>query len=180
MQDRIRRFLAQRTEMLAGVSHDLRTPLTGIKASVSSLRDREITLSPTDQESLGIARNTLADRLARLVEQGLLERSPYQTDPVRHDYLLTEKGRDFYPVLLAMSGWGDRWLSGEQGPPIVHYHAACGQEAEAAVVCGHCGKPMTAENTVSRMGPGYPPRLAERPEVRARFAEEAREGSLDG
>ncbi|WP_037568617.1 winged helix-turn-helix transcriptional regulator [Phaeacidiphilus oryzae] len=132
------------------------------------------------QESLGIARNTLADRLARLVEQGLLERSPYQTDPVRHDYLLTEKGRDFYPVLLAMSGWGDRWLSGEQGPPIVHYHAACGQEAEAAVVCGHCGKPMTAENTVSRMGPGYPPRLAERPEVRARFAEEAREGSLDG
>jgi DNA-binding HxlR family transcriptional regulator len=131
------------------------------------------------QESLGIARNTLADRLGRLVDQGLLERSRYQSEPVRYDYLLTEKGRDFFPVLLAMSSWGDRWLSGEEGPPIVHYHSACGHEAEPAVVCGHCGEPMTAGDTRSRLGPGYPPRLARRPDVRARFAGDASRETLD-
>ncbi len=122
------------------------------------------------QVSLGIARNTLTDRLRRLVDEGLLEKRPYQTEPVRYDYVLTEKGRDFYGVLLVMNRWGDRWLSGEQGPPVVMRHEACGQEAHAEVVCSSCGEQMTAENTSPRMGPGYPPHLAERPDVRERFA----------
>ncbi len=121
------------------------------------------------QESLGIARNTLTDRLRRLVDEGLLEKRPYQTEPVRYDYVLTEKGRDFYTVLLAMNRWGDRWLAGEQGPPIVFRHDACGHDSHAEVVCADCGEPMTAENTHARPGPGYPPKLAERPDVRERF-----------
>ncbi|GAA4029646.1 helix-turn-helix domain-containing protein [Streptomyces plumbiresistens] len=122
------------------------------------------------QVSLGIARNTLTDRLRRLVDEGLLEKRPYQTEPVRYDYVLTEKGRDFYGVLLVMNRWGDRWLSGEEGPPVVMHHDVCGQEAHAEVVCSSCGEQMTAENTSPRMGPGYPPHLAERPDVRERFA----------
>lgn len=122
------------------------------------------------QESLGIARNTLTDRLRRLVDEGLMEKRPYQTEPVRYDYVLTEKGRDFHKVLLAMNRWGDRWLSGEEGPPVVMYHDVCGQESHAEVVCAACGGPMTADNTHARLGPGYPPRLAERPDVRERFA----------
>lgn len=125
----------------------------------------------TFQESLGIARNTLTERLRRLVDEGLLEKTPYQTEPVRHEYVLTEKGRDFYGVLMAMSAWGDRWLAGEAGPPVTHVHDTCGQQSHAEVACSACGQPMTAENTRTRMGPGYPPHLAQRPDVRERFAD---------
>ncbi|WP_151475542.1 winged helix-turn-helix transcriptional regulator, partial [Streptomyces albicerus] len=116
------------------------------------------------------ARNTLTDRLRRLVDEGLLEKRPYQTEPVRYDYVLTEKGRDFYGVLLVMNRWGDRWLAGEAGPPVAMHHEVCGEETHAEVVCAACGEPMTADNTRTRMGPGYPPHLAERPDVKERFA----------
>jgi DNA-binding HxlR family transcriptional regulator len=122
------------------------------------------------QQALGIARNTLTDRLRRLVDEGLLEKRPYQTEPVRYDYVLTEKGRDFYGVLLVMNRWGDRWLAGEAGPPVTMLHETCGRESHAEVVCADCGEPMTADNTRARMGPGYPPHLAGRPDVRERFA----------
>jgi len=122
------------------------------------------------QRGLGIARNTLADRLSRLVSEGLLEKQAYQRDPVRYDYLLTEKGRDFFGVIAAMMAWGDRWLADEAGPPITVHHTACGHDAEARVVCAHCLQPLRAEDTVMRMGPGYPPKLAQRPDVVARFA----------
>jgi DNA-binding HxlR family transcriptional regulator len=121
------------------------------------------------QQGLGIARNTLADRLRRLVEEGLLEKQAYQVDPVRYDYVLTEKGRDFFPVLAAMSRWGDRWLAGEAGPPITFHHDTCGHDSYGEVVCAHCREPMDAAGTTMRMGPGYPPRLAERPDVQRRF-----------
>src|SRR5690625_1618922 len=60
--------------------------------------------------SLGIARSTLADRLNRLVDAELLERREYQVDPVRHDYVLTEAGHDFFAVMAAMQSWGDKWM----------------------------------------------------------------------
>ncbi|HET6288222.1 MAG TPA: helix-turn-helix domain-containing protein [Amycolatopsis sp.] len=126
------------------------------------------------QQELGIARNTLADRLRRLVGEGLLEKRAYQADPVRYDYVLTEKGADFYGVLAAMSRWGDRWLAEEAGPPVVLHHETCGRDTHAEVVCAHCSAPLTAENTRTRLGPGYPPRLASRPDVVRRFA--AQEG----
>lgn len=122
------------------------------------------------QSELGIARNTLTDRLNRLVEEGLLHKEPYQTDPVRHEYLLTEKGKDFYPVLAAMSAWGDRWLDKGAGPPIIFHHRECGHDSHAEVVCSECGQPLTSDNVEHRMGPGYPERIAKRPDVQARFA----------
>lgn len=122
------------------------------------------------QQGLGIARNTLADRLRRLVDEGLLEKRPYQSDPVRHDYVLTEMGRDFFPVLAAMSRWGDRWLAGAEGPPIDLHHERCGHVTHAEVVCEHCREPLHSSDTTMRMGPGYPPRLAARPDVQRRFA----------
>jgi DNA-binding HxlR family transcriptional regulator len=121
-------------------------------------------------QGLGIARNTLADRLRRLVDEGLLEKVPYQSEPVRHDYVLTEKGRDFFGVLAAMAQWGDRWLAGEAGPPITFHHERCGHDSHAEVVCAQCAEPLTADDTAMRMGPGYPERLARRPDVQRRFA----------
>jgi DNA-binding HxlR family transcriptional regulator len=122
------------------------------------------------QQELGIARNTLSERLRRLVDEGLLEKQQYDSNPVRYDYVLTEKGCDFHGVLAAMSRWGDKWLAGEEGPPVILHHDNCGHDTHAEVVCTVCGEPLTAVDTTKRMGPGYPPRLAQRPEVQRRFA----------
>ncbi len=123
------------------------------------------------QQALGIARNTLADRLRRLVDEGLLEKVAYQSEPVRYDYVLTEKGRDFYGVLVAMTRWGDKWLADEDGSPITVHHEACGHDTHAEVVCAHCARPLTAADTRMRPGPGFPSRLAQRPDVQQRFGE---------
>ncbi|MQY40154.1 putative HTH-type transcriptional regulator [Streptomyces sp. RB17] len=121
------------------------------------------------QQELRMARNTLADRLRRLVEEGLMERRLYESEPPRHEYLLTEKGRDFVPVLAAMARWGDRWLAGEEGAPITFHHDACDHDSHAEVVCSACGEPMRSEGISTRMGPGYPERLRKRPDVQRRF-----------
>jgi DNA-binding HxlR family transcriptional regulator len=121
------------------------------------------------QHELGIARNTLTDRLRLLVDNGLMRRQAYQVDPPRHEYLLTEMGRDFFPVLAALSHWGDRWLAAEAGPPTELRHVRCGHTTHAEVVCAECGTPLRDEETTWHMGPGYPERLAARPNVQQRF-----------
>lgn len=121
-------------------------------------------------EALGIARNTLSDRLGRLVNAGLLERRAYQTDPVRHDYLLTGKGRDFFGVLAALNTWGDRWLADDAGVPVTFRHDSCGSTSGARVVCAGCGEPLHADDVTARPGPGYPARLLEHAAVQRRFA----------
>jgi DNA-binding HxlR family transcriptional regulator len=121
-------------------------------------------------QSLGIARNTLNDRLSTLVDAGLLEKRPYQSDPVRHDYVPTEKGSDFFGVLAAINTWGDRWLADEAGAPVIIHHGLCDSDVSARVVCDGCGEPLRAVDAAVRPGPGYPPRLLEHPDVRRRFA----------
>lgn len=76
------------------------------------LRDIAFGLTRFDaiQRELGISRKVLAERLAGLVEHGVLERTPYQEGPTRYDYTLTEKGVDLCKVLLAMRDWGNRWM----------------------------------------------------------------------
>jgi DNA-binding HxlR family transcriptional regulator len=125
------------------------------------------------QAGLGIARNTLADRLRRLVDEGVLEKRLYQSEPRRYEYVLTEKGDDFFGVLAAISRWGDRWIAGEDGPPVTFHHHSCGQDARAAVVCAACGEPLEAARTSMRIGPGYPEALKRRADVRARFGLDA-------
>ena len=63
------------------------------------------------QESLGIARNILTDRLAKLVEHGIFERVRYQERPDRYEYRLTPKGRDLRLTLAALMQWGDQYVS---------------------------------------------------------------------
>src|SRR3954464_9055897 len=73
------------------------------------------------QRSLGVATNVLQDRLDGFVEAGVMERRPLSNPPELHEYLRTEKGRDFAPVLIALTQWGDRWAAPE-GPPILYRH----------------------------------------------------------
>jgi DNA-binding HxlR family transcriptional regulator len=97
------------------------------------------------QRDLGIATNVLTARLKRLVDEGLLERRRYEQRPPRYEYHLTAKGRDLYPVLIALITWGDKHLAGPSGPPRVLVHEACGKPTAPILVCSECGE---------RVGPG--------------------------
>jgi DNA-binding HxlR family transcriptional regulator len=121
------------------------------------------------QKTLGIGRNILTQRLNRLVDEGLLVRRPYQEKPLRNEYVLTDKGRDFFPVLMAMVHWGDQWLSDEAGPPITLRHTTCGHDMHAEVVCSHCQEPLRLADTRAALGPGYPDRHRERALATGRF-----------
>jgi DNA-binding HxlR family transcriptional regulator len=111
------------------------------------------------QRDLGISRNILSDRLATLVEHDILERRPYQDSPPRFEYHLTAKGRDLWPVLAALSRWGDRWESPE-GPPVRFVHKPCGHDTEGLSVCPGCGEEVALHEVRLRKGPGWKPPLA--------------------
>lgn len=92
--------------------------------------------------NLDVSTNILTSRLARLVEHGVLVRTPYQQRPIRHEYHLTEKGLDLYPVALATIAWGERWKdSGEALIPLTHLR--CGARLETVLCCGTCSEPLT-------------------------------------
>ena len=95
------------------------------------------------EASLGIAPNMLARRLASLVDAGMLERRPYSERPLRHKYLLTERGRDFRTVLLAMLDFGHRHFAIEGGGARI-VDAKTGATAEPMLVDRRSGKPLVA------------------------------------
>jgi DNA-binding HxlR family transcriptional regulator len=105
------------------------------------------------QDRLGISRNILQQRLTRLVDAGVLVRVPYSDHPPRNDYRLTDKGRDLWPVLIAMRQWGDRHAA-PSGPPLQIVHRACGAVAEGAFVCASCGEPIGPRDVDAVPGPG--------------------------
>jgi len=106
------------------------------------------------QANLGIARNVLAARLRRLVEQGILEKRRYQEHPPRSEYRLTEKGIDLYPVIITMQQWGDRWASAKKGPPVILVSRASGAPLEPILVDAASREPLDPRQTRARAGPG--------------------------
>jgi DNA-binding HxlR family transcriptional regulator len=108
------------------------------------------------QRTLGIARNVLADRLQTLVGEGILERRAYQERPRRFEYRLTQKGRDLYPVIVALMEWGDRYLAPD-GPPMLLVHNRCGKETRPHFVCSECGEPIDPREMTPKAGPGLSP-----------------------
>jgi len=105
------------------------------------------------QADLGISRKVLTERLNHLVEHGVLERRPYDNRP-RHEYHLTEKGTELVDVLMVMVRWGDIWLAGEAGPPVLYRHQACGEVSSVDLRCSGCGEPMHAGDVDVLPGPG--------------------------
>ena len=110
----------------------------------------------------GAPRDTLAARLRTLTAAGILERRPYSERPARSEYHLTAAGRDLYPVVVTLMRWGDTYLAGTDGPPLVLEHT-CGHTLAAQVVCEACGEPVQARDTrpaeggSRRGGPGGRP-----------------------
>lgn len=108
------------------------------------------------QQSLGITRTVLSARLAHLVEEGVLERRRYQERPERFEYHLTEKGRDLWPVTLALLKWGDRYYLPEDGPPRVLEHEGCGGEVNDRRICDRCGRQLEPADVRALPGAGDP------------------------
>ena len=106
------------------------------------------------QERLGIARNVLATRLDTLVEHGVLERRPYDEGRSRYDYVLTEKGKALWPVLVTLRQWGDEWVVGEGNQPVAMVHTSCGEQTTAFLACDHCGEELQRREVRVVDGPG--------------------------
>jgi DNA-binding HxlR family transcriptional regulator len=104
------------------------------------------------RESLGIAPNMLTRRLAALVEAGLLERRRYSARPPRDEYLLTERGRDFRAVLVAMLAFGNRHFAPE-GASVQIVDARTGAPAEPVLVDRATGRPLSAPDFTLAPGP---------------------------
>ncbi len=108
------------------------------------------------QRSLNVARNTLSDRLGKLVDTGVMTKRFYQDNPPRYEYLLTEMGRDFFPVLASMLAWGDKWLDDGGGAPVTLHHHKPGHNIVSQVICVECGEPVEHADIEFCVGPGYP------------------------
>jgi DNA-binding HxlR family transcriptional regulator len=104
-------------------------------------------------EGLGIARNVLTARLARLVDEGVLVKARYQERPERFEYRLTEKGIDLWPVIVTLMQFGDQYYAPD-GAPVVITHKDCGGAIDAHRVCERCGARLTARDVRAAPGPG--------------------------
>ncbi len=120
------------------------------------LRDVKVGINRFDQiqADLGISRKVLTERLKWLVDCGVLERREYRARPPRYEYALTSKGIDLFDMLMVMVRFGDRWLAGPEGPPVLYRHHTCGEITTAELRCTHCGAPMHADTIDVLPGPG--------------------------
>jgi DNA-binding HxlR family transcriptional regulator len=109
------------------------------------------------RKALGIAPNMLARRLAGLVDAGLLERRAYSKHPPRYEYLLTERGRDFKDVLVALHAWGNRHFAPE-GQSVMLVNARTGKPADPVMVDRNSRRPLLDRDLRLAPGPAAPAR----------------------
>lgn len=102
------------------------------------------------EKSLKIARRVLSERLALLVEHGILRKVAYQERPTRYEYRLTDKGLELYPALISLVHWGDKHYATKDGPPVLHRHLKCGHDFRSVMTCSECGDPVTAREVAAR------------------------------
>ena len=108
------------------------------------------------QRRTAMPRQVLSDRLARLVDEGLLGKLPYQDSGQRrrYEYRLTDKGLDLYPLLVALMAWGDQYAAGPEGPPVQLRHRDCGEPVELRLSCRAGHSLDSARDVTPVPGPG--------------------------
>ncbi|GGC86599.1 winged helix-turn-helix transcriptional regulator [Chelatococcus reniformis] len=128
----------------------------GDRWSLLILRDCFLRVRRFDdfQARLGITRHLLSDRLKKFVRYGVLRRVPYQDSPKRYEYILTQRGLELYPVIMAIVHWGDIHMADERGRPLLHEHKLCGKLFDPVMVCSECNEPLSAKDVHVRPGPG--------------------------
>ncbi len=104
---------------------------------------------------LAIAPNILSVRLKRLLAQDILTTRPIPEHPHRVEYRLSEKGMQLYALPVSVIAWGDRWLAGADGPPLILTHKNCGQTFRAELRCGHCDDIVTGGDVRMTSGASY-------------------------
>ena len=107
------------------------------------------------EQRLGITRHVLSNRLRKLVEYDVLTKTPYQQQPLREEYRLTERGLDLHPIVLALVSWGDKHMADERGAPLLHSHNKCGQIMHPVKVCSECHEPINARDIKIEIGPDW-------------------------
>ncbi|MGP3633618.1 winged helix-turn-helix transcriptional regulator [Streptomyces sp. 24-1644] len=105
---------------------------------------------------IGLSEAVLSDRLRKLTAAGVLETAPYQEpgSRSRNEYRLTRKGWDLWPVLMALSQWGETHTLGPGGPALDVRHTDCGAPVRVAVLCAGEHTPLTPKDVTARLGPG--------------------------
>lgn len=117
--------------------------VVGTRSSMLILREAFYGARRFDEfaRKVGITDAVAAERLRELVDAGVLAKRPYKEpgQRTRQEYRLTDMGRELFPAIVALMQWGDRWLAGEQGPPLDLRHLDCGERVHAEVRCtaGH-------------------------------------------
>jgi DNA-binding HxlR family transcriptional regulator len=131
--------------------------------SILILRDAFAGMTRFDefQKSLNIAPNILTRRLTALVEAGMLEKRLYCERPPRFEYVLTERGRDFRPVLISLQSWGNKHFAPE-GLSVMLVDARTGAPAEPVLVDRLTGKPITEATHKNAAGPAAGARVKKR------------------
>ena len=130
--------------------------VVGDRWSLMILRDCFLRVRRFDdfQARLGITRHLLSGRLKKFVASGVLRRVPYQDRPRRYEYVLTQKGLDLYPVLMALVHWGDVHMADANGRPVIHHHKDCGHAFDPMLVCSECHEPLDPRAVHVHSGPG--------------------------
>ncbi len=105
---------------------------------------------------VGCARNVLSARLRTLVDEGILVREPYHEPGkrVRHEYRLTDKGRDLFPILVSLLQWGDRHRPHPAGRAVVLTHRDCRAEVGLEICCAGGHRGLSARDVEVRPGEG--------------------------
>ena len=111
------------------------------------------------QENLGIAKNTLTSRLADLVESGIMEKVPADDGYSYEQYVLTDRGRDLTPIIIALSQWGDKWAAHEKGPSTIITDKASGEKLPRIWPRREDGTAMALTEVGMRRANGAPPKI---------------------
>ncbi len=122
------------------------------------------------QSQLGIARNILTARLKKLCVNGILERVPIKEGAKRHEYILTNKGKELMPVLIALTQWGDKWIFGENLEPVIFMDRIHAEPISKMMVLSARGKHLRPRDVMAVPGPGSTPESKKRIEEMHRRA----------
>lgn len=106
------------------------------------------------QRQTGASPHLVSQRLKRLEQAGVLRRDAYSAHPPRYEYRLTARGRDLWPVLVALKNWGDRWFDGG-ATPVEIVHTGCGHTVTPRMTCPDCAAPMAAHDAQPRLSPAF-------------------------
>jgi len=131
--------------------------IVGERWTLLILRDAVLGLTRFEefQESLGIASNTLTNRLRLLCDEGVLERVADPERPGRPKYVITDKGLELGPAMIVLMKWGDRHYPSPNGPPRLALHAGCGGSIGPDLHCERCGNPVGPADVDLLPGPGF-------------------------